>query len=74
MQCPDCPSLDASRMPPGWSPRSACCLEARKVQERAWAEGEAAWQSANRHVARTVVGLDGIPMNRAARRRAARQK
>lgn len=27
MNCPDCPHLDASRMPPGWTPAAACCVD-----------------------------------------------
>lgn len=25
MMCPDCPDMDASRMPPGCLPRARCC-------------------------------------------------
>jgi len=25
--CPDCPDLDATRMPPGWTPRARCCRD-----------------------------------------------
>lgn len=27
MLCPDCPQLDAARMPEDWRPRSRCCIE-----------------------------------------------
>lgn len=60
MLCPDCPQLDAERMPEGWKPRARCCneeAEHRKLSFRVGAEQENL-SNASRQVRRRAARKD----------------
>lgn len=67
MLCGDCPQMNRDSMPPGWQPRSVCCLD-----EPALKTAEALkHQRYEQQMDERQFGQKVPPMNRAARRKQA---